>query len=215
MEASWKDAVLLFSVTDQALTDGGVHIELCDGDIGKQDLVASGTIPGNITLGLICRLHSDCLERGNSSDGYDPVIDPMDPTTRNGGVAVEVRLYAKAGGEDAGVCTVNLNFRPDEEELANAAADTGYEKVLTHELPGVESESTATATLAAAAAAVAAVSEVGDERQSSLSLLAETARHIEAIEEVNCQAVQDKAAILPLPSLGTIPIYCCRSTKCL
>lgn len=194
-EASWDDAVLSFSVTDQALTSDGVLIELCCGNVGSQDLVASGTIPGDVTMRLICRLRSKGFEGGRACADNNLAGDSA-PASGGSSLAVEVRLFAEPGGKDAGVCTLNLNFRQDEgEEVANGVEDA--------QLPGyamqdetqrkVEITVEEQIPLAIAAPGVAvtagqtragAPTDGAERRQSSLVLLQETARHIEAIEEV-------------------------------
>ncbi|CAM9310736.1 unnamed protein product, partial [Ectocarpus sp. 13 AM-2016] len=201
-EASWDDAVLSFSVTDQALTSDGVLIELCCGNAGSEDLVASGTIPGDVTMRLICRLRSKSVGRGRAC-ADDNVAG--DSASANGGssLAVEVRLFAEPGGKDAGVCILNLNFRQDEgEEVANGVEDAQlpeyamqYGAQRTRET--TEEEQIPSAIAAPGAALTAGQTRAGaptdgaERRQSSLLLLQETARHIEAIEEV-CQLVRQQ-----------------------
>lgn len=187
-EASWDDAVLSFSVTEQALTSEGVLIELCVGGGREQDPVASGTIPGNVTIQLICRLRSKLFERRRRS--FDERISEgadSAPAAASGGesLAVEVRLFAKDADKDAGVCSLNLNFRPDDgNETANeiegpsprqAEAQTGADA------PIVTSETVMMATSAQEGGGFQGTGT----RQSSLLLLEETARHIETIQEVH------------------------------
>lgn len=179
-EASWDDAVVSFSVTDQTLTSDGVQIELCYGNIGAQDLFASGSIPGDVTMQLLCRLQSgglksECPLTDESSAGDSAVA------AASGSLAVVVRLFAKAGGEEAGVCTLTLKFRPDEGRVAaNEAEDSTPAK----QNEARQDPKTAPVADIEAAGRVTTPSEGTKHRQSSLTLLEETARHIEAIEEV-------------------------------
>lgn len=176
-EASWEDAVLSFSVTEQALTSDGVVIELCSGRVGEQDLVACGTIPGDVTMQLICRLRSKLVERGRNPGGAATASDTES-------LAVEVRLFGTHAGKDAGVCSLNLNFRPDEgNETSNEIEGPNLLQGQAHrepETPAVAPE----AVVAATSAQERGIPEGAGHRQSSLTLLEETARHIEAIEEV-------------------------------
>lgn len=185
-EASWDDAVLSFSVTEQALTSEGVLIELISGGVGEQGLVASGTIPGDVTMQLICQLRSKLFEHGHHSGGA--VAAAATAASTNESLAVEVRLFAKEADKDAGVCSLNLNFRPDEgtetstriegPNLLQAEAQREPETSI------VAPEAVMTAT----SAQEGGVPEGAGRRQSSLTLLEETARHIEAIEEVRFRA---------------------------
>lgn len=220
-EASWDDAVLSFSVTDQALTSDGVLIELCSGNIGAQDLVASGTIPGDITMQLICRLRSEHLERGHNSTENNAAreystaaaVASTAAATTSGSLAVEVRLFDKAGGKDAGVCTLNMQFRPDGqdetrkslkapcigEHSIRAEAQTELEASAMASSPRAVS-SPSMAAKAAEARAGGIVEEV-DHHKSSLILLEETARHIEEIKEVQFGGPQDEARLPLSPSI--------------
>lgn len=182
-------------MTDQALTSDGVLIELCCGNVGSQDLVASGTIPGDVTMRLMCRLRSKRVGRGRACADNNVAGDSA---SANGGssFAVEVRLFAQPGGKDAGVCTLNLNFRQDEgEEVANGvevAQLPGYamQDEAQRKIGTTDEEQIPLAIAAPGVAVTAGQTRAGaptdgaERRQSSLVLLQETARHIEAIEEV-------------------------------
>ena len=184
--------MLSFGVTDQALTTDGVLIELCSGSIGAQDLViSSGSIPGDVTMQLICRLRSERLERNlhSNDDGDDAAA-----STSSGSLAVEVRLFAKAGGKQVGTCTLNLNFRPDDGDEAvkrrnsmHAEARRESSAVATSAPPVVGGPDVVT--MGSKTGAGGAI-EGSERRQSSLVLLEETARRIEAIEEVQQQRIQ-------------------------
>lgn len=195
-EARWDNDVLSFSVTEQTLTSDGVLIELCSGSIGAQDLVASGTIPGHITMQLICRLRSERLERGHRSTDNAAGEDSTAavPATTSSSLAVEVRLFDNTGGKDAGVCTLNLNFRPDrEDETANSVPCMWGHQMQAEAQRESEASAMVSAPRVVAVPAVAArAAEVRadwlvkgmDHHKSSLVLLEETARHIEEIKEV-------------------------------
>ena len=179
-EASWDDAVLSFSVTEQALTSDGVLIELRSGGVGEQGLVASGTIPGDVTMQLICRLRSKLSERGRHSGGAAAAA----AASASDCLAVEVRLFAKDAGKDAGVCTLNLNFRPDEgNETSNAEEGLALPQARAQREPD-SSTGAPDAVVTDTSPPRGRVFEGAGRRQSSLTLLEETARHIEAIEEV-------------------------------
>lgn len=184
MEASWKDTVLSFSVTDQALSSGGVQIELCDGGSGgEQEAIASGSIPGDVTFRLICSSRST-LEGGNRCVERKRIVEAAENIHSGGcgdAVGVEVRLFAKIGGEDAGVCTLNLVFRPDVENHRPLPPGHGRQPELTTEtLPHLEQETPG-------GLAALTSPDVAEIRQSSLALFEETARHIEAIKDVSFQ----------------------------
>lgn len=163
--------VLSFSVTDKDLAAGGIHVELCDGGtVDAPNPVASGTIPGDLTLQLICRSRSNC--ETSSDNGERSPTKPF-----GSGVAVEVRLFAKMGGEDAGVCTLNLKFSPDVEGPTRTSDDSDSPRG-----PSVAEGLTRGASEARKPEVV--TSDGKEERQPSWLLLEETARHVGAIEEV-------------------------------
>lgn len=207
-EASWDGVVLSFSVTDQALTSDGVLIELCSGSIGAQDLVASGTIPGDITMQLICRLRSEHLDHEGSTAA---AVASTAAAAANGSLAVQVRLFDKAGGEDAGVCTLNLNFRPDRQDETGILSKTNTPCIGGHTIQAEAQTELGTSVMASSPRAVApssmsvgaaearagGLAEEMDHHKSSLVLLEETARHIEEIKEVQFGRLQDEAR-LPL-----------------
>lgn len=180
----WGDAVLSFNVTDRALAAGGVHVELCDrGATGAPELVASGSIPGNFTLDLI---------GGSDSSGgkADEPAAPLEKVEREGGdgvtpsrvTTVEVRMFAKDGRKDAGVCVLNLLFKPD----SGLHPAVGPEKnVRQDRLSGAQPLPKNTYRAVAATRAL----DFGDIRQASISLVEETAKHIRAIEEVRVRFV--------------------------
>lgn len=196
MEATWDNAVLSFGVTDQALTADGVLIELCSGSIGAQDLIASGSIPGDVTMQLICRLRSERFERNlRSADAGDGAA----ASASSGSLAVDVRLFATAGGKEVGTCTLNFKFKPDDgDEAASRKESIQAEARRAAETSAPAAPVTTAPTLASTPKVVGAPEVVTTEsptgaggaiegterRQSSLILLEETARHIEAIEEV-------------------------------
>eukprot|EP00903_Cladosiphon_okamuranus_P012325 g11556.t1 len=194
-EASWDDAVLSFSVTEQALTSDGVLIELCSGGVGEKGLVASGTIPGDVTMQLICRL------RSKRSGGGPYSGDAAASASTSESLAVKVRLFAKDAGKDAGVCSLNLNFSPDEgNETSNGIEGPDLLQAKARR----ESESPTAAPEAVMTAASPTDGDVAEgtrHRQSSLTLLEETARHIEAIEEV-CQLVRRQHDLVGQPNGG-------------
>lgn len=180
-EASWDDDVLSFSVTEQALTSDGVLIELCSGGVGEQGLVASGTISGDVTMQLICRL------RSKRSGGGHPSGDAA-AASASESLSVEVRLFAKDASKHAGVCSLNLNFRPDEgNETSNGIEGPNLLQAKARREPETPT-ATPDGVMTAASPAEGGVAEGAGHRQSSLMLLEETARHIEAIEEVRFRA---------------------------
>ncbi|CAM9091747.1 unnamed protein product, partial [Hapterophycus canaliculatus] len=180
-EASWDDAVVSFSVTDQTLPSDGVQIELCCGNIGAQDLFASGCIPGDVTLQLLCRLQSDGLESvrpsADESAGGNSAVSHA-----SGSLAVLVRLFAEAGGEEAGVCTLNLKFKPDNGAVLASEAEDRRSSEQTE----ARREPETAAVEEMEVEALATAPEGVEHRRSSSTLLKGTAKHIEAIEEV-CQ----------------------------
>lgn len=305
--------MLSFRVTDQALTAHGVHIELCDGDVGIADPVAHGIIPGEVTVQLMYHLSSRDLHAGDHcpppvSDSQERDSDySSDSTVRcasrvesasgtentarraiSSGVVVKVRLFAEADGEDVGTCVLNLKFRSDlpnkqrmhtpttatktspntrrdleEQDLfENVGQETmsqGVEEVTTvnemaeakngdrrymkgegtaatstdadtlfaseggaadpiehatapHEQMGKAIVEVETAPRTFAAAAVE-VHEQRRNRECSLELLAETAKHIEAIEEVRLADVNDPRARFSLFCDGGCPVSLSRLTK--
>lgn len=110
--------MLSFSVTERDLATRSIHIELCGGggSVGAQNLIASGAIPGEVTL---CRLRAQRLEKKECypKEERDRAVasssSPAEPAAIGGKVVVGVRLFATAGGGDVGVCTLNLKLRPD------------------------------------------------------------------------------------------------------
>lgn len=170
-----------FSVTDQTLSSDGVQIELCCGNTGAQHPFARGCIPGDVTMQLLCRLQSGGLESERLSADESPEKGDSDVATASGTLAVVVRLFAKAGGEEAGVCTLTLKFAPDLGEAVSSEAEDRHSTEKTD--ARMEPETAAVAEMEAEAGAT--IPEGAERRQSSLTLLEETARHIEAIEQVN------------------------------
>lgn len=173
--------MLSFSVTEQALTSDGVLIELRSGGAGEQGLVASGTIPGDVTMQLICRLRSKLSECGHHYGGAAATAAAASATDS---LAVEVRLLTKDAGKDAGVCSLNLNFRPDEgNDTSTVAEGPNLLQARVQREPEISTDAPEAA-MTEASPPRGGIAEGAGHRQSSLTLLEETARHIEAIEEV-------------------------------
>lgn len=179
----WGNAVLSFNVTDRALAAEGVHVELCDrGTKGAPEVVASGSIPGNFTRDLIDRSDSS----GGKTNKADVPVEKMEIRHGDGvtpNVAtVEVRMFAHDGRKDMGVCVLNLTFKPD------SGLDPAFEpqKNVRQDRLWGEQPSPKDAYQAAVATRALGFSDI---RQSSISLIEETAKHVRAIEEVRVRFV--------------------------
>lgn len=201
--------MLSFNVTERALVTGNIHVELCGGGIGAQDLIASGAIPGDITLQLMSRLRAQNLEKkecfAEERDG--PIAFTRAESAAIGAkVAVGVRLFATADGGDVGVCTLNLIISPDQDDHVDDSARKAIEDADRQEFPsetrrqtemGTSAPSSATpvttvssvipsteetANAAEAEATVAAPNE--EQTKRHMMLLEKAGRHIETIEEV-------------------------------
>lgn len=175
--------MLSFNVTDRALAAGGVHVELCNRRTeGAPEVVASGSIPGNFTRDLIGRSDSS----GGKADKAD---DPVEKV-RKGGVdgvtpneaTVEVRMFTQDRRKDVGVCVLNLTFKPDSgSDPAVEPEKNVYQDRLWGGQPSPKN--------AYQAAAEKRALDFSDIRQSSISLIEETAKHVRAIEEVRVRFV--------------------------
>lgn len=189
-QASWSGDVLSFSITDQALRLGGVQIKLCGADTDVPDHLTSAKIPGDITLELICNLHSKDIH------GYGPANDcgnsdkPADFCAAGSkSAAVECRLLANAGGEDVGVCIVNLDFKADQDEPTETDSESRQWEPLTLDLPDVESKKIIKKAVRVGADAAEAATEVANKNQLDISILEGIPQHIQAIEEVHLVVV--------------------------
>lgn len=207
--------MLSVSVTEGDLATGSIHIELCGAGTGAQDLIASGAIPGDLTLQLIGQLRTQSLEKKErSAEELNGAVAyaRTEPEAVGDKVAVGVRLFATAGGGDVGVCTLNLKIRPDNaddgeparEAIENAGRpETPVEAVRQTAMgtpapssvslvPAVSSVIPDTAGTVEAETGVAtevaepAVAAPNEEQTNHhLVLLEEAGRHIETIEEVH------------------------------
>lgn len=208
--------MLSFNVTERALATGSIHVELCGGGIGAQDLIASGAVPGDVTLQLMCRLRAQNLEKKECSaeERDDPVVfNSTEPAAIGAKVVVGVRLFAAAGGGDVGVCTLNLNIRPDHDDHEDEPARKAIEDADRQEMPAapirqtemgtsapssakpvttvssvipgtVETVEAAEAEVMTAVAETAVVAPNEEQTKRHTELLQEAGRHIETIEEV-------------------------------
>lgn len=161
---------------------------------------------------LVCRLRSEHLERDQRSTednatGEDSTAAAS--AAASDSLVVEVRLFDKAGGKDAGMCTLNLNFRSEGEDGTATSSKVpcmlGYSKQAEAQR-NPEGSAIASAPWPAAAPAEASraaearaggLAEAVDHRKSSLILVEETARHIEEIKEVQFLGLQDEVRLPP------------------
>lgn len=224
LEVSWRNNVLSFGVTERDLATGSIHIELCSGGIGAQDLIASGAIPGDVSLQLIYHLRTQSLDKEHYAEERDSAVASTraEPAATGGKVAVDVRLFAKAGGGDVGVCTLNLNIRPDDgdEPAREAAENSNQHKTPAYAMRQEHAETSAPPPVSLVAAASSVVLETAasasaeaemakevveaevaasndEERKRNLLVLEEAARHIGTIEEVRTWRSEDGCELSP------------------